>query len=184
MVTSSHGFVARDDRDEVARSLHSGWGVEGAASVGHSNRTLRRDRLRAMKNARNWAYTHRGFTLIELMVAVAIIGILAAIAVGLFRQYAMRAIQSEAKELLSSIYTAESAYYSEKNSYDLPSVAGFSPSNTPRYYKDVGDSNFVFTTETFAAWCSTNLDNDAVMDVWQITNQSRQPVNSPNDIIQ
>ena len=124
----------------------------------------------------------KGFTLIELMVAVAIIGVLAAIAVGLFRGYAMRAQQSEAKELLSSIYTAESAYFAEKGTYGLPSVAGFAPSNPPRYYTNIGDANFSFTTVSFTASCSTNLDNDPTLDVWVITEASRKPVNTSNDI--
>ena len=123
-----------------------------------------------------------GFTLIELMVVIAIIGILAAIAVGLFRGYGMRAKQSEAKELLSSIYTAESAYFAETGTYGLPSVAGFAPTNTPRYYTDIGDSNFTFTPTSFTASCSTNLDNDVTMDVWTVTQASRQPINTSNDI--
>ena len=126
----------------------------------------------------------KGFTLIELMVAVAIIGVLTAIAVGFFRSYAMRAKQSEAKELLSSIYTAESVYFGEKGTYVLPSVAGFAPSNSPRYYTNIGDGSFGFTSTSFTASCSANLDNDSTADVWVVTEASRQPVNTSNDIRQ
>lgn len=124
----------------------------------------------------------QGFTLIELMVVIAIIGVLAAIAVGLFRSFGMRAKQSEAKELLSSIYTAESAYFAESGTYGLPSVAGFVPSNTPRFYTNIGDANFTFTTTSYTATCSANLDPDVVVDVWIVTESSRQPVNTTNDI--
>ncbi len=123
-----------------------------------------------------------GFTLIELMIAVAIIGILCSIAAGLFRNYAMRAKQSEARELLSSIFTSETAYYADQGTYALPSVAGFAPAGAPRFYTNIGDTNFTFSSSTFVASCSTNLDGDALMDVWEVTELSRRPDNSQNDI--
>ncbi len=59
----------------------------------------------------------KGFTLIELMIVVAIIGILAAIAIPNFMNYQCKAKQSEAKSNLGAIRTAQEAYYSEKDNY-------------------------------------------------------------------
>lgn len=53
----------------------------------------------------------KGFTLIELMIAVAIIGVLAAVALPAFIQYTARAKTSESINNLKAIYTHSVAYY-------------------------------------------------------------------------
>jgi type IV pilus assembly protein PilA len=58
-----------------------------------------------------------GFTLIELMIVVAIIGILAAIAIPNFLQYQMKSRQSEAKTNLNAIKTSHIAFQAEKGCY-------------------------------------------------------------------
>jgi type IV pilus assembly protein PilA len=59
----------------------------------------------------------KGFTLIELMIVVAIIGILAAIAIPNFMTYQCKAKQSEAKTLLGAIRTSQEVYYAENSTY-------------------------------------------------------------------
>jgi type IV pilus assembly protein PilA len=59
----------------------------------------------------------KGFTLIELMIVVAIIGILAAIAIPNFLQYQMKSRQSEAKTNLQAIRTSEIAFQAERGCY-------------------------------------------------------------------
>lgn len=55
----------------------------------------------------------QGFTLIEMMIVVAVIGILAAVAIPQFLRYQTQARQSEAKTNLAGIFVAELAYYGE-----------------------------------------------------------------------
>ena len=77
----------------------------------------------------------RGFTLIELMIVVAIIGILAAIAIPNFIRFQARSKQSEAKSNLKSLFTAERSFYQEKDRYSVfINEIGFSPERGTRYY--------------------------------------------------
>lgn len=78
--------------------------------------------------------TKRGFTLIELMIVVAIIGILAAIAIPNFVRFQARSKQSEAKVNLKSSFTAEKAYFAEKDTYsNFGNLIGFAPEQGNRY---------------------------------------------------
>ena len=58
-----------------------------------------------------------GFSLVELMVVVAIIGILSTIAIPNFQRFQARAKQSNAKTELSSIYTAQKGFSAEYNTF-------------------------------------------------------------------
>ena len=59
----------------------------------------------------------KGFTLIELMIVVAIIGILAAIAIPNFLRFQLKAKSSEGKVNLAAIRTAEESYLAEFGAY-------------------------------------------------------------------
>ena len=63
----------------------------------------------------------KGFTLIELMIVVAIIGILAAVAIPAYQDYTARAQVTEAVELLSGGKTAMAEYYADKGVWPLAS---------------------------------------------------------------
>ena len=72
--------------------------------------------------------SNKGFTLIELMIVVAIIGILAAIAIPNFMRFQLKAKSSEGKVNIAAIRTAQESYLAEFGSY-VP--APISPGEVP-----------------------------------------------------
>ena len=93
-----------------------------------------------------------GFSLIELMVVVAIIGILATVALPNISKFSNKARQSEAKSYLGAVYTGEAALFAEYGGYDdhVDSI-GFTADATGKY------SGGFKTKTTAAATCPTGM---------------------------
>jgi type IV pilus assembly protein PilA len=72
-----------------------------------------------------------GFTIIELMITVAVVGLLSAIAIPGFMRYQIRTKAAEARTSIGSIRTAEEAYFAEVGFYApaLPTPAGLPDQN-------------------------------------------------------
>lgn len=78
---------------------------------------------------------NKGFTLIELMIVVVIIGILAAIAIPKFSSVSKGAKEAEGPAVLKQIRSLELSYYQRKDAYALSTGAltGFEEPNA-KYY--------------------------------------------------
>ena len=142
-----------------------------------------------------------GFTLIELMVAVAIIGILVTLATGSFLTYQAKVKQAEAKTNLSSIGVLAQSYKTEYDTYIAGwANIGWQPLGSTRYrywyngeaaantptspeagvnYSDPGSAA---TADIFVAGAVGNIDNDLSTDQW-LYNQGRRFTNLQNDVV-
>jgi len=121
----------------------------------------------------------KGFTLIELMIVVVIIGILAALAIPRFMTATTKSKQSEAKGILKQIYTMERTYRQQNNTYWA--AAGVASAAAPNAFQAIGveiptSAIYSYTITTADA---TNLlvtadcgilDDDATVDSWTIDN--------------
>ncbi|MFQ5825692.1 MAG: type IV pilin protein [bacterium] len=72
---------------------------------------------------KNLFHERRGFTLVELMITVVIVGILAAVAIPIYQAQVKRAKASEADAALGTIRTALRVYYAENGAYPVKSSA-------------------------------------------------------------
>ena len=122
------------------------------------------------------ASNEKGFTLIELMIVIAIIGVLAAIAIPNFLNYQCKAKQAEAKANLGSIATCEEGYMVEHDTYStVLNDIGFATKGTTRYtYSITAATATTFTGQATAA----KLKGDNT-DTWTI-DQSRTLTNTAN----
>jgi type IV pilus assembly protein PilA len=144
----------------------------------------------------------KGFTLIELMIVVAIIGILAAIAIPNFLRFQAKSKQSEAKTNLGGIFTAQTSYFAETNGYQDMGVISWAPVGSSVRYAyalsaggpTMGDNTaanvaaartvaaFDNTLFTFTAAAGGNVDNDPTVDLWTM-NQVRTLTNLVDDVV-
>jgi type IV pilus assembly protein PilA len=93
----------------------------------------------------------RGFTLVELMIVVAIIGILAAIAIPNFIRFQARSKQSEVKTNLKAIFTGQKSRFADRDSYSSSlGDIGFSPERGNRYLYDLGNVAATLVTASAA----------------------------------
>ncbi len=144
----------------------------------------------------------QGFTLIELMIVVAILGILVVLATAAFITFQAKSKQAEAKVSLGAIGNLALTYKAENNTYITDFVGlGWSPLGNTRYGYYYNTSLFASTPSiTPSGGCAIpaingsasasdadfivialgDIDRDAICDEWRY-NQNRDLQNTIND---
>ena len=118
----------------------------------------------------------KGFTLIELMIVVVIIGILAALAIPRFMRATTKSKQSEARQILKQVYSMQRAYRQEYNTYwgNATTASAAAMNGFARIGVDIMANarytyGMVAAANTFTCTATSGvLDDDATLDVWTI----------------
>jgi len=143
-------------------------------------------------------HTHRkkkGFTLVELLVVVAIIGVIAGLAIPRFMRSSSRAKQGEAQLILKQIYDMQRAYRQQHDAYyptdgstivvqpgDAIGSLDVEVMSSARYSYSVTATRTSFVANA-GSKKATGLDDDPTLDAWSI-NQSGILTCVSNDVQQ
>ena len=125
-------------------------------------------------------FSNKGFSMIELMVVVAIIGVLAAIGIPQYSKFQAKARQSEAKLALAALFTAEESFRQEWNQFSvaldnigfsvqgsrLRYITGFSETSCGAYSSTLGaPPESASATNTWSNGTQVNTNSAA----WAVT---------------
>jgi type IV pilus assembly protein PilA len=115
--------------------------------------------------------SHAGFTLIDILVVVAIIGILAAIAIPQFAAYRKRGYEATLKSDLRNAATSQESYYATNHTYKSGALSTGTP---PGYSKsaDISGIDATVGTNTFQV-TATHVNCSGI--TWTYANTASAP---------
>ena len=135
-----------------------------------------------------------GFTLIELMIVISIVGLLSSVAIPNYMRFQMKTKSTEAKSSLAAIRTAEESYFAEYGRYapatpNPVAVPGtskevFSPANVGFQRLGFSPEGMVYfsyaiavppapNANSFSADAGADLDGNGVYQYWAFVKEAR-----------
>ena len=128
-----------------------------------------------------------GFSLVELMVAVGIIGVMSSVAVPKYQRFRANAAQAEAQATLSSLYTLQQLYYTENDHYGkyVYTRTGPGEEHTPSdqstdslKFTPPKNARYFYTGLLYNAGKSTAVNEGATAVSFKIMANSQEPLGS------
>ena len=119
-----------------------------------------------------------GFTLIEMLITIAVMGAIVMIALPQYSKYVAKSRQQDAKAQLMAVQQAQEIYKLQYGTYTTVTA------NLSGWKATSGRYTFAVTAAaatTFNASATGNIDGDATDDVWTI-NQDGSLLNTSNDV--
>ena len=132
-----------------------------------------------MKKNMFYLKSSKGFTLVELMITVAILGVLAVVAIPAYSNYVNRAKQADAIIGLKAAQMAQEQYFSENNAYSgtVDILPGFSDAAVnDSYAKGEYTLSASATTTTFVIAATWVDSGKGINDRWTISHTNIEPV--------
>jgi len=124
------------------------------------------------------ARRERGITLLEILITLAIMGILAALAIPNYFYSSTRTYQKEATQVLKQIYVMQRAYFVEHECYYIPPDGTVVNRDNPQGFKTlyvdiIATGRYTYTIEEndggfLARAVASDLDEDPTIDEWTI----------------
>jgi prepilin-type N-terminal cleavage/methylation domain-containing protein len=119
-----------------------------------------------------------GFTLIEMLITIAVMGVIVAIALPQYSKYVAKSRQQDAKAQLMAVQQAQEIYKLQYGTYTTITA------NLSGWKAISGRYTFAVTAAaatTFSASATGNIDGDATSDVWTM-DQDGSLLNTSNDV--
>jgi prepilin-type N-terminal cleavage/methylation domain-containing protein len=131
-----------------------------------------------MKNKSLTMKRKSGFTLIEMLITIAVMGVIVAIALPQYSKYVARSRQQDAKAQLMAVRQAQEIYKLQYGTYTTITA------NLSGWKGTSGRYTFAVTAAaatTFSASATGNIDGDSTNDVWTM-DQDGSLLNTSNDV--